>query len=221
MTDAQWLFEYHALRKKEEAEIEVAAKTMETNANILRDTIVATLGLGLFVPKGTPEPAPGIAPFIPAALLFSNHHLLKPVFEDWQKANDADKAMGDDAFEEFSKRLARGDVGDMDPLLFGNLPGGLNITQLVAQGAMKQALATLGVKPRPLDAPAVPHFGKRPMKKGVRVAIESEERILQEQADAIPRPIDRVGPAPVPAREGARVRVQLEPGVFAGEDGDG
>ena len=218
MTEAQWLFEYHALRKKEDREFEMGAEVMKAGARILRDTLIGVLGLNLLVPKNEAEAATPDAPaFIPAAALMSNHHLLKIHFEAYQKAAGTETAMADAAFEEFSKKLARGDVGDLDPLLLGNLPGGGNVTDYWAQASAKQMLAALGIKPRPTDAPAVPHFGKRPKKVGrVQISFEGEERLLQEQEDARPTPLDRVGPAPLPRTD---LRVEIEPGiVLGGED---
>lgn len=222
MTEAQWLFEYHALRKKEERELEVQVEALKTNARVLRDTLVGVLGLDVFVSEKEKAAAPPDAPvFYPASLLFSNHHLLKGVLDEQNKAADSERALKDEAFEEFSKKLARGEVGDMDPLLLGNLPGGGNVTDYWAQESAKQMLHQLGVKPRPANAPAVPHFSGRPRKSGGGVSLEGSDRLLQEGADAIPVPLDRVGPAPIPlpsdALHGVQI-VELEPGVFGGDE---
>lgn len=222
MTEAQWLFEYHALRKKEDRELEVQVEAVKTGARILRDTLIGVLGLDLFVTdKERAMASKDMPAFYPAALLFSNHHLLKGVFDEQKKAEDTERALKDAAFEEFSKKLAKGEIGDMDPLLLGNLPSGGNVTDYWAQESAKQMLRALGVKPRPENAPTVPHFSGRP-KRGVGVvSLESSERLLQEAADSLPVPIDRVGPAPVPLPEDARHGVQiveLEPGVFGGDE---
>ncbi|APU88890.1 hypothetical protein Rctr197k_070 [Virus Rctr197k] len=216
MTEAQWLFEYHALQKKADLEAEVMTEVMKASARILRDTLVGVLGLNLFAPAPAASEDASAAAFLPAALLFSNHHLLKVAIDEKAKEVDLEKVVADDAFEEFSKKLARGEVGDMDPLLLGNLPNGGHLSDYWAQESARQAMAILGIKPRPAGAPAAAHFSGRPKHVGgVTVSFE-DERMVQEQEDAIARPVDRVGPAPVP-KENA-VRVEIEPGVFVGGD---
>jgi len=222
MTEAQWLFEYRALRKKEDEELEMQVEAFKTGARVLRDTLIGVLGLDAFVTEADRAKAPKDAPvFMPASLLFSNHWLLKAHMDEQKKAEDTERALKDAAFEEFSKKLAKGEIGDMDPLLLGNLPSGGNVTDYWAQESAKQMLRMLGVKPRPVNAPAVPHFSGRP-KRGVGVvSLEGSERLLQEGADSLPVPLDRVGPAPIPLPEDTRHGVQiveLEPGVFGGDE---
>lgn len=175
MTDAQWKFEAEALRRKEEAAANMQVEVVKAGARILHDTLVSVLGLGLFAPAGGSEAgaeAGGPLPFLPAAFLFANHHLLRVALEERDKSEHAGEAMGDAAFEAFSARLARGDVGDLDPLLLGTLPTGTSVDALWKQTAFEQTLAALGVKERPIDAPAAPHFGGD--ERRVRVDDEDE-----------------------------------------------
>lgn len=196
MTEAQWAFEFHALQKKENQELELYAQTVKTGARILRDTLIGVLGLNLFVTPmpGDPTPADGETPlFVPAAALFSNHHLLKLVIDQQKDAMDTEKALNDSAFEEFSKKLARGDVGDMDPLLVGpNI-----VIEKFDQAAMQAAMKMLGIRPRPDDAPAVPHFGK---KRG--------KVLLEADPEDISLGVGASGLQPI----------ELEPGLIVGGD---
>lgn len=219
MTEAQWLFEYHALRKKEEREVEMQSEVLKAHARILFDTLVGVSGADLLVTTKERAAAPeGTRAFVPWVKLFSNHHLLHAALEEQKKEDDAQRALSDAAFDEFSRKLAKGEVGDLDPLLLGNLPGGGHAADRYAEQAAQEMLRVLGVKPRPEGAPVVPHYNA-PRRGGVTVSMEGEERLLQQGADAIPRPLTSVGPSPVPLPEGATVQViELEPGVFGGED---
>jgi hypothetical protein len=111
-------------------------------------------GLNLFSEEKDPDV------FTPGAFVFGNHHLLKPLLDRAKKTADdkaaAEAAVSDAAFEEFSKRLARGDVGDMEPILNPDLKNAY-WNSLETQ----QTLMSLGIKPRPADAPAAPHYGKK------------------------------------------------------------
>ncbi len=95
MTDAQWAFEYEALRVREEEELE---------------TWVHLLGLKL-------PGRPAGQPFLPASLVMGNPRLL----EQWLKSKDQD-ALSDEDFDALSARLAAGE-GDILPAGKGDMPG--------------------------------------------------------------------------------------------------
>lgn len=230
MNWAQWVFEFKALQKKEEDEFNVQAEILKTSARIFRDTLVSVLGLNQLVPESPKSDDAAAAakrddaglPFVPAAFVMGNHHLLAHYIEEQKKAADAERAMSDTAFDEFSKRLASGDVGDMNPLLLGERPDGRHISDVHAEEAVKELLAAMGVKQRPASAPAVAHFGLKPKDSsgggGVQISLEDEERLVQDIPGVPPRSRAAVGPAPVP-RDNVRVgldRIELEPGVFVG-----
>lgn len=168
MTDAEWVFEAEALRRKEQAENDMQLATFKANARVLRETLIGVLGLHIFAPKDAGGEAdvavdetPGdgaeakVPSFMPAVFLFGNHHLLAKQIEQKQEEGFATDAMNDEAFEAFSQKLAQGDFSDLDPVHFGG--GGDNYWNTTEGRA---ALARLGVVPREADAPSVPHFGK-------------------------------------------------------------
>lgn len=193
MTWGQWLFEYHALRKKEEDEGKFLGEVMVAATNALRETLVGVLGLHLFAEE---KPAgSGPTPFIPAAALFSNHHLLKHVIEAKEKAKQAEEAMQDDAFEALSQKLAKGDFGDLHPILRGgNIAEDKNAYWRSEEAQL--ALRRAGVTNRPASAGAAPHFSRKVRKGVVFGPIEAAE----PAADTATTTVDRV---------------ELEPGVFS------
>lgn len=221
MTDAQWAFEAAALKRKEEAELNMQVEVVKANARVLRDTLIRVSGADILAPAPEPGAVPAeTPPFVPWALFFSNHHLLRNLMEEKQKAETTERVLADDAFEAFSAKLAKGEVGDVDPILLGKLPGGRDVSDLWAEQAAKEALRVLGVKPRPEGAPVVPHLSARPQTGGVAVSFESEEKLFGE-GDALPRVASAMGAAPVPLEDNARVGVrlvELEPGLFGGDE---
>lgn len=200
MTDAQWVFEFQALQRKEEMERKVEVEMLKTGARIFRDTLITVLGLHLFPGEvGAEREGDGPPPFTPATLLFSNHHLLKMAVEQLEKKTKDEDAMSraqsDAAFEEFSQRLARGDVGDMDPILLGaDVPNAYWNSE-----ETQQMLKLLGVTPRPASAAAVPHIGRRP------AALDAPE----------PPPKGRVV---IVEDETYRPGLELEPGLAGGDE---
>lgn len=198
MTEAQWLFEYYALRKKEDEELMLLHEVMKVSSTVLRETLVGVLGLSHFVDE---EAKPGEpTPFLPAAYLMSNHHLLKAVEEVREKAKKTQAAVQDEAFEALSKQLMTGDMEALPPFLRGQDGVPPENAYWFSRQA-REDLARAGVKLRPKSAGTVPHFSR----KGV-VFKSPEELLAEAQAKEV-------------ADEEARTveRIELEPGVFAGE----
>jgi hypothetical protein len=166
MTWEQWLFEYHALAKKEEAETQVRHETMKTCIRAFREILVGVLGLGQLVPNEEHEKAkkdakdgePPLTPFVPAAFVFGNHHLLQGLIKKVEESEDVKRVTGDEAadFEAFSQKLARGEDSDIDPILLGEIP---NLDQVLIADQRRRA-AELGVRTRAPDAPAAPKGGR-------------------------------------------------------------
>ena len=180
MTVEQWLFEYHALRRKERTEGELMVEAMKIGARTFRDILIGVLGLDQVAPKpageaagsatteSRPEGAP--PPFVPAAFVMGNHHLLNALMEAADKEKQAEAALNDSAFDEFSRKLAAGEVGDLDPVLTGDAAERPYWQTHEAQ----EALARM-VKPRASDAPAAPHFSPSVpsgQRRGVRIVAD-------------------------------------------------
>ena len=201
MTDAQWLFEYHALQAKEKMEGELQVKLLEANARVLRDTLIGVLGLHLLAPQPAPDAPPreedAPVPFVPAVMLFSNHHLLNIAMAQ-QKKSAGVQVEEDEAFEAFSQRLARGDVGDLDPIHTADLS---TMTATLAERERRAAEARLGIQQRPADAPAAAHFGRAVTSAHARVTLQPQ----------------MVAPTLLSEDELFGHHIELEPGLFPGD----
>jgi hypothetical protein len=107
MTDLQWKFEYLALQRRDAEHAQMI--------QIIQDRIVDMLGLnvGSVVREGFDYK-------VPLSLLVGNPEMLKTVFEQAQQAAQADDAVNDNSFDEFSKQLMEAtrpgeDIGDIVP----------------------------------------------------------------------------------------------------------
>lgn len=172
MNEAQWLFMYHVLRDKERSWAETIAEAMRGGVRQLREMLIGVLGLNLVrkwkEPKGgfdaaTKTALDDVTPYVPASFLFGRPQSIQPYLDEMQKEAKIEKAAADyqatqdDAFEEFSKRLAAG--GDMEPWVKGK-PGDDRNVYWNSLDA-KQILRSLGVKPR-VGGAAVPHISVKP-----------------------------------------------------------
>ena len=179
MTWAQWLFEYAGLKEREKAESERMGEVMNISLRSIREIMVGVLGLGVFVPEKAREAhaakieaarAAGedlpLSPFIPAAMMFSNHHLLAKLHEIQEEESKTEAAMADEAFEQMSAALARGDVGDLDPILLGT-PGETAENTYWQSFEAQEALRRIGVQRRLETAPPAPHNTVRIKRRGV------------------------------------------------------
>lgn len=98
MTDAQWLFEYHALKQRDDERVEMfqAAQKM----------LVSLLGLDHFA---TQE-----GQYIPLALLTGQPEILAKLVEEQEQEERAVDAADDPEFDAWSEKLAMGDLDDTD-----------------------------------------------------------------------------------------------------------
>jgi hypothetical protein len=156
------------LQRKEEAEAKRVDQVIEVGMHILHETLVEVLGLHTFVSKQDRETAEEEAakrqeegkftprPFMPAAYVMGNHHILKVLMEEKEKEDNATEAMQDEAFEAMSKRLAQGDFSDLDPVLMGE-EDLVDVEKQWYGPEMQATLQAMGVSVRAPDAPQVPH----------------------------------------------------------------
>lgn len=185
MTYAQWMFEYHALQEKERGWAKQIAEVVKGFARSLREMLIGVLGLNLIREWKAPKDKPfdtdtkaalaDVTPFVPASILFGRPQVLQAYLDDLKKtekeerASEAFRAQQDAAFEAFSAALARGETPpDMDPVLMGRPGDTLNLYWRSEDA--QAALRSLGVKPRPADAPAVPHVSAKPRRLPAHVA---------------------------------------------------
>lgn len=169
MTYAQWMFEALALKKREADEAEVTSSLISAFSRILRETLIGVLGLGLVKPKPDAKPEDGTA-FVPASFIMGRPEMLKHFLEDMKKEEKTEDALNDEAFEAFSAKLAKGDVGDMDPLIVGH-SGPVDPGAFWASAGAKQMLASMGIKQRTTGR-AAPHMEGKP-----RVMFDDEENV--------------------------------------------
>ena len=147
MTETQWMFEYHSLRKQE-------STTFKTHFAAMRQTIVSTLGLNLIRPvddKGFPKRYDKMTEeemdmFLPLVAWVGRAEILKEVGEQVQAELGLDKAEStDDEYEALTAAIdAAG--GDMEPII------GIDPTiALNAKSARNSAQEKLLVQPLEID----------------------------------------------------------------------
>lgn len=105
MTDAQWVFEYRALQAKRKEEIEDRKEVLEVQQRMLK----AFLGLDI-VKQADDE----VERWIPLSLICGNPDLLKTIFEENEREEGARDALNDPEFDEWSERLAKGELDETD-----------------------------------------------------------------------------------------------------------
>lgn len=146
MTSTQWMFEFHALKKKEEDQYKLQFETF-------RAILVSVLGLDLIRPKGenglpksheemTPEEK---SAFIPLVAWCARPDMLKPVAEQAELDMAMDKVNSpDDDYEKMVQAIDAAD-GDMDPIIgLPTTPVG-KVVNPVTEKQVKQILATIEV----------------------------------------------------------------------------
>lgn len=127
MTWAQWLFEYAALRSKEEEQLKYTGKMMEFSARTLRETMISTLGLNLVHTDSLKKEGVDYdeerhgTPFVPMSFLVGRPETMKELIDSYEKYETSEGALNDDDFDKFSrelqKRLESGEEGDMEPII--------------------------------------------------------------------------------------------------------
>ena len=160
MTQAQWIAEYIGLRKMEQEKIEVASKFFEIGGLALRRLLVGLLGLNLAKAKvgadgeEVAQEEGREEPFVPLSYLVSRPELLEAYSAQLSDEVEATHAMEDEEFEEMSKRLAKGDLGDLDPILSAKLTERFDAEAYWKSPENQAFLAAAGVKIRHTEAEA-------------------------------------------------------------------
>jgi hypothetical protein len=119
MTDAQWLWEYEALREKERDQIDNVMEVFK----LARRGLVKILGLDLIQQLWNEESETGDYDedaFIPMSLLVSRREIIEHFMKEMENKKGIKQAMEDDDFEKLSQAMASGeinDVADMEPVI--------------------------------------------------------------------------------------------------------
>jgi len=139
MTETQWMFEYHALRKREES-------TFKASFDALRKTLVSTLGLNLIRPvdeKGFPKKYGKMTEeeenmYLPLVAWCGRPDVLKEVADQVQAELGQTAAESPD--DEYEKKAAAIDAagGDMEPIFEADpsLTGGIKNPKNIAQAKL-------------------------------------------------------------------------------------
>lgn len=159
MNEAQWLFEYYALRKREEEETNFFVTLVRGIITNLREMLIGLLGLNV-IKQWTLKPgetAPDVTPFVPLSFLVARQDVLKHYIDEGARDDTPVPPEQDAAFEAWSAKLARGDIADMDPILIGTPDDDKNVYW--RSEAAQQALKAMGIRSTPgAAATGVPHY---------------------------------------------------------------
>lgn len=150
MTDAQWYFEFHALKQKETEMVDAALTISKLGMLNIREMMVQLLGLNLFSTdedfeveidnKGTKTK---ISSIIPLIWLAGNPDLLKHAADSASTEDKISDSINDPEFEEFSKALMAGE-SDMEPYL-GSTDPQEQMEEMWHSPYMQNMLDALGV----------------------------------------------------------------------------
>ena len=113
MTRTQWLWEFEALKQKEELE----QKKTETLIKVFKAIMIKLLGLDVMSDKLAnldKDIEKQLDNYIPLSLLAGRREIVNTVMDKMQKEEDAIKALDDKNFEQMSAAIA---MGDMEPIL--------------------------------------------------------------------------------------------------------
>jgi hypothetical protein len=111
MTSAQWLWEFEALAQKDRDDVERQLELFK----LMRKQIVSILGLTLMCNKEDMEKDPDM--FIPWVLMGGRREVVQSIFDKIEKEHVMKESIEDEEFEKLSSAIARGEIGDMDPIL--------------------------------------------------------------------------------------------------------
>lgn len=101
MTEAQWLFEYYAARKKEEADVNHAVELHKAKRSMLVDL----LGLNLIK-------RPDGEVVVPLSVMCGQPEVMSHIFDEQRMEEGVTTALNDPEFDEWSERMARGEIDD-------------------------------------------------------------------------------------------------------------
>lgn len=150
MRPAQWLFEYAALRDRENDQHELITAVVKQAKRLL----VSMLGLDLAAQMVGGEDTTQLtgedddAPIVPLALLTGNPEMINHIMETLKKEKSESTDIADAEFDALSAKLAKGDIGDLDPIIFGPVDESVFKNAYVRSDEYKQAMTALGVKIR-------------------------------------------------------------------------
>lgn len=125
MNQAQWLWEYHALREREKESFSYVGDLTAEILKAVRLTLIQLLGLNLLqtdadLDEDKKKALEDGKLFTPLSLLVANEEVLRMIVEKHQDDSAVAAAIGDEEFEELSAAIARGDdLGDMEPIVEG------------------------------------------------------------------------------------------------------
>ncbi|MCK5612107.1 hypothetical protein KAR91_60105 [Candidatus Pacearchaeota archaeon] len=144
MTQAQWFWEYFALREKEKEQNKLTAETITDSLKALRTILISVLGLNL-LPNEKTEDGEEKEVIIPLSLLTGRRDAVELMFKKMNEEEQLNKAIGDEEFERLSMAMAKGeDLGDMEPLVNMTPEEEKNLTEWF-NPARTQELKNMGI----------------------------------------------------------------------------
>ena len=162
MTGAQWIWEYEALAKKEQ---EAAENNIEM-FKMVKNQIIGLLGLSLMFDEKTLEKNPDL--FMPWVIMGGRREIVQTLMEKFQASQAGKDAIDDPEFEKLSAAIARGDIGDMDPIL--------DMSQLDLEKVKKQA------QREDLQKAGVKIVDRKPAENAVHISFDREEMLKKARA---------------------------------------
>jgi hypothetical protein len=162
MTGAQWIWEYEALAKKEQ---EAAENNIEM-FKMIKGQIIGLLGLSLMFDEKTLEKNPDL--FMPWVIMGGRREIVHDLMEKFQASQAGRDAIDDPEFEKLSAAIARGDIGDMDPIL--------DMSQLDLEKVKKQA------QREDLQKAGVKIVDRKPAENAVHISFDREEMLKKARA---------------------------------------
>jgi hypothetical protein len=117
MTQAQWFWEYLALREKEKEQHKLTVETITDTLKALKIMLVSILGLNL-IPGVKKEGEEDKDFIIPLSLIAGRRDAVELIFKKMNEEEEINKALEDEEFERLSQAMAKDeDLGDMEPLI--------------------------------------------------------------------------------------------------------
>jgi len=151
MTYAQWLWEYEALKQKEKDDVETSLELMK----LFRITLIKLLGLDLLADKTeVDEDNEDMGPvYVPLAIMVSRREVVDVIMKKMDAESAIQKSLADDDFEKMSAAMARGELGDMEPVVSESTAQEDTVKDLL----YREELAAVGVKIVE-NTPNIPHI---------------------------------------------------------------
>jgi hypothetical protein len=115
MTEAQWLWEFLALQEKESQQIDLVTEVLKATKKMLTKLLGLDLVKEAMTEEELKEAGDDIA--IPFALIAGRREFIQHIMEKVENKSKVAKAMTDTDFDAMSAAIAKGEIGDMDPIL--------------------------------------------------------------------------------------------------------